>query len=269
VSPKQRGLHPQSSWAILALLLATGACASACGGASESDADPESTDADQANAPEPLREVDCIDQSIAQLMLFEAPAPGRITSARNADDSFETGVDATAGGMKAVESFVYGRFTDKGLEKVEIGDEDAFASLGWDIAFRRYVIRLNSGISGPGSVTGARTLPETAFETLAIPPEPEVVPYRTEAYFTSSCDYVNDGSGIGSPGTALASFWKYQGCVQMTGNVFVLALHDERHVKLEVMSYYTPEQQRKCDMTGMVPSPSGAGNLRIRWAFLD
>jgi hypothetical protein len=262
VLPKQRGLHPQSRWARLALLLAISA--GGCGSGSE----PEPTEQGAAGAPETLREVECIDQSIAQLMLFEAPASGQIINAPG-PDSFETTVDATAGGTEASESFVYARFTDKGLEKVEIGDEDAFVSLDWDIAFRRYVIRLNSGISGPGSVTGARTLPETTFDTIEMPPEPDAVPYRTEAYFTPSCDYVNDGSGIGSPGTALASFWKYQGCVQMTGNVFVLALHDERHVKLEVLSYYAPEQQQKCDMTGMVPSASGAGNLRIRWAFLD
>lgn len=262
MSPKQRGLYSHSSCALLALALAMGA--SGCG----SGSDPEQTDEDQPNPPQPLREVDCIDQSISQLMLFEAPASGKITNSPG-PDSFETTVDATAGGMKPTESFVYARFTDDGLEKVQVGDEDAFASLAWDIAFRRYVIRLNSGISGPGSITGARTLPATTFDTLEVPPEPESVPYRTEAYFTSSCDYVNDGSGIGSPGTALASFWKYQGCVQMTGNVFVLALHDQRHVKLEVLSYYTPAQQQRCDMTGMVPTPSGAGNLRIQWAFLD
>jgi hypothetical protein len=264
VSPKQRGPYPRSSWAFRTLLLAIGA------GGCASGSDPERTEAEHASMPESLREVECVDQSISQLMLFEAPASGRITNSPDPDtDSFQTTVDATAGGLEATESFVYARFTDRGLEKVPIGDEDAFASLDWDIAFRRYVIRLNSGISGPGSITGARTLPETAFDALEIPPEPEAVPYRTEAYFTASCDYVNDGSGLQSPGTALASFWKYQGCVQMTGNVFVLALHDQRHVKLEVLSYYAPEQQQKCDMTGMVPTPSGAGNLRIRWAFLD
>jgi hypothetical protein len=266
VSPKQRGLYSRSRWTFLALLLASSAVGCGDSDPSDSDRDP-ADDAGQASAA-PLREVDCIDQSISQLMLFEAPASGRISNSPG-QDSFETTIDATAGGTKASESFVYARFTDDGLEKVQLGDEDAFASLDWDIAFRRYVIRLNSGISGPGSITGARALPATTFDTLEVPPEPESVPYRTEAYFTESCDYVNDGSGIGSPGTALASFWKYQGCVQMTGNVFVLALHDQRHVKLEVLSYYAPEPQQKCDMTGMVPTPSGAGNLRIQWAFLD
>jgi hypothetical protein len=216
-----------------------------------------------------LRDVACVDQSIAQLMLFEPPSPNPITTETSKDGVFDTLIDATGGGLRVAQSFVYARFTKDGLEKVTVGDEDAFGSLDWHIAFRRYVIRLNSGVSGPGSVTGARTLPDTAFDTLSLAPSPDDVPYRTEEYFTNSCEYVTDGSGIGSPATALASFWKYQQCVQMTGNVFVLALPDQRHVKLQVMSYYEPEPQRTCDMTGKVPSPSGAGSVRIRWAFLD
>jgi hypothetical protein len=63
----------------------------------------------------------------------------------------------------------------------------------------------------------------------------------------------------------------YPMCVQMTHNVYVIALKEpkERHVKLEVLSYYTPDKQKICDETGQVPMPSGAGNMRIRWAFID
>jgi hypothetical protein len=57
----------------------------------------------------------------------------------------------------------------------------------------------------------------------------------------------------------------------MTHNVYVIALKEpkQRHVKLEVLSYYVPENQKICDETGAVPMPTGAGNMRIRWAFLD
>jgi hypothetical protein len=47
-----------------------------------------------------------------------------------------------------------------------------------------------------------------------------------------------------------------------------LALAQKRHVKFEVLSYYTPENQKVCDQTGKVPMPSGAGNMRLRWDFL-
>jgi hypothetical protein len=247
-------------WLVPCLVLA--ACAS--------DTDEQQAGSAEAGDNEnELREVSCIDQSFSQLGLFENPSPAGITEAQGPDGIFESAINATGGGLEATQSFVYARFTDAGLEKVELGDEDAFVSLDWHIAFRRYVIRLNSGISGPGEVTGARTRPNTEFEALMLPPDASEVPYRTEEYFTETCDYVNDGSGIGSPGTALASFWKYQGCVQMTGNVFVLALPGERHVKFQVLSYYSPDKQEVCDATGMVPAPSGAGNVRIRWAFID
>ena len=107
----------------------------------------------------------------------------------------------------------------------------------------------------------------TDFDALDAPPEG--LDYRTEEYFTESCDYIPDGSGIGAPASALASYWSYSGCVEMTGIVYVIALPDERHVKLQVLAYYTPENQAICDEIGTVPTPSGAGFLRIRWAFLD
>ena len=55
----------------------------------------------------------------------------------------------------------------------------------------------------------------------------------------------------------------------MSGYVYVVALTNGRHVKLQVLSYYPPEIQAMCEETGTVPMPSGAGALRVRWAFLD
>jgi len=252
--------QPRRSF-ILPVLLAI-----ACG-ADPAEAPPNQA-ADASSSAAPLHEVACTDQSISQLMLFEEPSPNGVLSEESNGAVFETVVDASAGGTNATQSFVYARFTDQGLQKVPLSDEDAFTSGDWHIAIRRYVLRLNSGVSGPGSVTGARTTPETNFDTLVRAPDGAEVPYRAEQYFTENCDYLSDG-GIGGPSTALASYWKYQECVQMTGNVFVLALPDGRHVKLQVVAYYALPNQRVCDETGKVPMPSGAGNIRLRWAFLD
>jgi hypothetical protein len=217
--------------------------------------------------PPDLREVDCVDQSISSLMLLEETAPAAI--AEDEDDGaggFETRIDATAGGMPPKHSFVYALFTEDGLEQVDVGDEDAFESLDWHIAFRRYVVRLNSGVSGPGDITAARTAPDTEFE--ALEELPDGLDQRTEEYFTASCDYVTDSTGIGAPATALASFWSYSGCLKMTGNVYVLALDGGRHVKFQVLGYYPPDVQAMCNETSTIPMPSGAGDIRIRWAFL-
>jgi len=216
---------------------------------------------------EALREVACTDQSISQLMLFDKVASGRIREEGEGGDDFTTYIDATAGGLQVSESFVYARFTEDGLKKVEISDEDAFESEAWDIAVRRYVIRLNSGVSGPGDVTAGRTAPNTKFADLS--EVPANIEFRTEEYFTEDgCEYIAHTSGIGAPATALSSFWSYMSCVQMTKNVYVVKLANERHVKLEVLSYYTPDVQKVCDETNVAPMPSGAGNVRIRWAFL-
>ena len=212
-------------------------------------------------------EVTCIDQSIVMLDLFETVSPAAITEEGTTDGEFTTLVDASGGGYNPTQSYVYARFTDTGLAKVDVDDEAAFSSSDWDIAFRRYVVRLNSGVAGPSCVTGARTAPGTTFDTLES--VPETLPYHVEEYFTSTCDYVPDGSGIGAPGTVLSSFWTYPGCVSMSGYVYVVALANGRHVKLQVLSYYPPDVQETCETTGTVPMPSGAGAIRVRWAFLD
>ena len=62
----------------------------------------------------------------------------------------------------------------------------------------------------------------------------------------------------------------YPGCVQMTGNVFVIQLASGRHVKLVVDSFYSPEVQQECQDTGAVPmGDTGSGNFVVRWAWLD
>jgi hypothetical protein len=210
----------------------------------------------------------CQDQSISQLDLFDTVSPAAITEEGTTPGEFLTLIDATGGGIMPTQSYVYARFTDTGLQKVEISDEEAFASTDWDIAFRRFIIRLNSGVSGPSCVTAGRTAPGTTFESLT--EEPASLSYRTEVYFTdSTCELVADGSGLGSPATALSSFWTYPGCVAMTNNVYVVRRADGRLVKLQVVSYYPPENQAICQSTNTVPIPSGGGALRVRWAFLD
>jgi hypothetical protein len=232
-----------------------------------SDAGPEDPAKSAHDKPAMLREVPCTDTSFTTLMLFDELSTGKIRE-EGSGDEFVTFVDATGGGMNASQSYVYARFSDKGLEKLPLTDEDAFTSVDWEIAFRRYVIRLNSGVSGPGDVRGGRTAPMTQFADLSgVPANLEL---RTEEYFMGdNCEFVSDGSGIGAPATALASYWTYKSCLQMTKNVYVLALPKGKHVKLEVLAYYSLENQKLCDETGEIGLPSGAGNIRVRWAFLD
>lgn len=214
--------------------------------------------------------VTCSDQVILQMNFQPDVTPGKIDSTA-AGDVWTSKVDATAGGAFATkpDSYTYGKFTDTGLQKVDISDEQSLDSMDWDIAFRRYVARINSGDSGPSCVQAARVPGTATFdEVTAIP---ETLSYHTDDTFTESCMLIPDGTGLAdSPATALSSFWSYPGCVQMTDHVFVVALADGRHVKLIIDSYYSPTVQEQCDTMGSVPMGStGSANYVMRWAFLQ
>jgi hypothetical protein len=210
--------------------------------------------------------VTCVDQSIATLDLFTSVAPGAITEEGTTTGEFTTHIDATGGGQTPSKSFVYAKFDSDGLKKVAIDDESAFTSQDWDIAFRRYIIRVNSGVSGPSCVQAGRTAPGSTFDSVAT--TPANLSFRTEAYFSDTCDFVADGSGLNGPGTAMSSYWTYGACLKMTGNIYVIQLADGRHVKVQVLSYYEPAAQQMCETSNSLPSPSGSANIRLRWAFL-
>jgi len=250
----------------LALPLILTLCCSSVACGDSGSAGSETTD-DTASA-ELRHDVSCIDESFAQLGLFEEPNPAKVFNDPVPEEGFETEVDATAGDVSPTESFVYLKFEDDGLNRVDISDDDAFDSLDWDIAIRRYIIRLNSGVSGPGEVKAARTKPNTSFD--GVDSVPDGLDFRVEKYFSEDCTFVGDG-GIGGPATALASFWAYEHCVKMTHNVYVIevARPKTRHVKLEVMAYYPRDRQQMCEETGTVASPSGAGRMLLRWAYFD
>jgi len=210
----------------------------------------------------------CSDEQIAALQLSDERDGGLITEESTTPGEFVTHVDATAGGFNGTLGYTYARFTPDGLVAVDLSDEEALESLDWDIAFRRYIARLNSGVSGPSCVTGGRTSPGTTFEGLTA--VPGALTFRAEQYFTTDgCEYVPETSGIRSPLTILSSYWNYDGCVTMSGNIYIVKLREGRHVKLQMQSFYSPSVQAACDANNSAPPPNGAGNIRFRWAFID
>jgi hypothetical protein len=213
--------------------------------------------------------VTCADQIILDLNLQSSPVDAPITN--TADGAgWTTHVDATAGGFGATTptSYTYGKFTATGLEKVDISDEDSLTSMDWDIAFRRYIVRLNSLDSGPSCVQAARLPTTTKYEDVTA--LPTSLDYFGDATFTAKCELIPDGTSLGSPATALSSYWDYPGCVRMTHRVFVIALADGRHVKFTVDDFYSPDVQDQCDTTGAVPmSNTGSANFVVRWAYVQ
>lgn len=214
-------------------------------------------------------DVPCEDEVILQMNLKDTVAPGEIDNEPDGS-GFHTTVDATAGGAfnPDPDSYVYGRFTEDGLEKVDIDDETSLESMDWDIAFRRYVVRVNSGNSGPSCVGATRMPGAGDYDGTTAPPDGAT--YHPDEYFTDTCELIADGTGLpGSPATALSSYWTYPGCVQMTGYVFIVQLADGRLVKLTVTHFYDEEAQQECQDTDTAPKGNnGSGTIQMRWAFL-
>jgi hypothetical protein len=212
--------------------------------------------------------VPCSDQVIQYMNLQTDITPGGITNQPDGN-GWTSMIDATAGGAFASDpdSYTYGRFTPGGLEKVDISDQDSLDSMDWDIAFRRYVVRINSGHSGPSCVTATRVAGTATYDDVTA--LPAGLTFRTDEYFTASCELIPDGSGLmDSPATALSAYWTYPGCVQMTDYVFVIELASGQHLKLAVVNYYAPAVQDQCDTMGMIPmTNTGAANFEVRWAF--
>ncbi|GEN06984.1 HmuY protein [Myxococcus fulvus] len=214
--------------------------------------------------------VNCSEQTIDTLKLYNVLNTGEVREEGTTAGEFHTFVDSTGGGLTPNQSYAYLRFTPTGLTKVQLHDHEALASEGWDIAVRRYTMRVNSGTSGPSCVSVA-TLPEgTTFASVTS--VDASLTFEKEKWWDDSsgtCTLVPDDSGLNGPKTALGAFWTYPvRCVQMTGRVFIVRLADGRNVKLEVTGYYSPDVQATCNSTGAAPAPSGSGSIRIKWAFL-
>nr|WP_253903117.1 HmuY family protein [Corallococcus exiguus] len=211
--------------------------------------------------------VACTEQSIDKLRLRTTLATGGVTEEGTTQGEYLTFLDGRAGGTSVPDSYTYARFTPTGLQKVNIDDQAALNSTEWDVAVRRYVVRFNSGVSGPSCVTVAQTPEGATFESVtSVPTDAQ---FQAEDYYTpDTCTFSGDPFGLQSPATQTLTFWDYAQCLQMTNKVFLIQLADGRHAKLQVKGYYEPTVQAECDTTGKVSSSTSAGSIRLRWAYL-
>lgn len=246
---------------------------STSGPSSDSDSDDETTEDATDDSSDTDHEttgvtacgedVPCEDEMILDLGLVGGTvSSGAVGNTADGTD-WVTTIDATAGGIvdAASNPWTYLRFTDDGLEQVELDDLQALESDEWHIAAKRFGVRINSGSSGPGCVSVATLEGDYA----AVDALPGDATLRTEAFYDASCSIVDDGSGAGGANYALTPWWFYPGCVGVTYVPFVLELDDGQHVKLMVESYYE-SGQTECNDTGAMGS--GSANFTWRWSFL-
>lgn len=209
--------------------------------------------------------MDCEDQNILQLSLHDFVSSGSV-STTEADGVFTSVVDAVAGGMNEAPNnpYIYLKFNDSSLDKVEVDDETALGSMDWDLMARRFVVFANGGDIGPSCVGVAPVA--GAFADVTAPPaesdffvedtfgDPTACTLRTDSRYT-----------LGDPLALMMSWWTYANCVKTSGKVFVLRLASGRHVKLVIDAFYA-SGQAACNASGT--AGSGGGMLTLRWAWL-
>jgi hypothetical protein len=206
----------------------------------------------------------CTDQLILDLGLVEGlVSTGEVADAPDGDGWIST-VDATAGGITEAptQPWIYLRFSPEGLQKVALDDLQALDSTEWDIAAKRSGLRLNSGPSGPSTVSAAALVDATYEDVTELP---EGTTFSSESFYDGDCTLIDDGSGQGAPNYALTPWWFYPGCVGTTLVPFVLELPDGAHVKLVVEAYYE-EGQAMCNEGGAMGTTSAM--YTWRWAYL-
>lgn len=175
------------------------------------------------------------------------------------DGVSEATIDAAAGGSANAKrnAFVY-LDLDAG-QKVAVDDFAAFSDTTWELAFKRVVIRSNSGDSGLGSVKVGK-LSKAKFEDIKIfPPGIEL---KTDISLSPTCVVLTDP--IGTPRTVFndlnptnptgsESWYEYGGASGITpaqGDIYILSDSDKgKSYKMQILSW-------------------AAGIYKIRWQAL-
>ena len=210
--------------------------------------------------------ITCEDAMISDLSLHDDKISDGEVSTTGGDENFVSVVDASAGGFNSSSNnpWVYVKFTETGLEKVEIDDETALDSMDWDLSLKRFILRLNGGSSG-GSCVGAVSLLESTYDELD--EIPEGLNFIKDDFYTEDCTLINDSSGLqGSPQVALSPWWSYSGCVQTTMVPHLIQLANGQVVKMVVEAYYETNQD-VCNEQGAMGS--GSAIYTLRWTFME
>ena len=184
-----------------------------------------------------------IDQ-VAMGAVTVSPQPGDPTT-------FTAQVDATAGGSAnyGKNPFIYLDLI--GGKKVAITDVQAVQSGDWDIAFKRWQIKLNGGSSGPGMVGAVIVADKDLAEVTTAPTDP----YVSDDYFDAQCMVKLDP--IDGLQTVLSDWYDYDtGTMHLVPRkeVIVLTRRDHKgHIKVQLTAYYK----------GTV-----SGNFELSWSLL-
>jgi hypothetical protein len=165
-------------------------------------------------------------------------------------------VDATAGGsgQSHLYPFVYLSLADG--KRVDIDDYAARTSKAWDLAFRRTVIRVNGGDSGPGQGAVAIQANTTLDKVTAVPAAGQ---FGTDDFLDAQCNIKRDAiSNIRTAFGGSAGVWYNYGsgthAVTPKPDVYVVRTASGKHYKLVIDTYYN--------------ASNVGGHFTLRWSPL-
>jgi hypothetical protein len=212
------------SYRIACALAAAALSASAC--ADDSDPGIDMPDANPA-CPEPNSAL------TSPWQYVDAVSEGVVSA-----DGALTLIDATAGGgaNAADNPYLYLAFTGDAVEKVDVTDLDSYGDPRWDLALKRFVLRVNGGDSGPGGVEVAAVEAEAFADVTAVPAG---AVFTTDDWVTDDCQ-LNAGM-TGEPLTAMGDWYDYDVATNRLAPrslVYVLRRPDGSAIKLSIASFY-------------------------------
>jgi hypothetical protein len=164
-------------------------------------------------------------------------AGSRVSHEELGDGVMKTHVDASER-----EAWIY--FDLDGSAELTV--DEALETQAWDLAFQRFKIITNSGVSGPGQV-GVHVIPEGAFDALTAAPQVEYLPDRPDG---SDGNTDVDSGFLEGDGWYSYDLLKHE--LSPRPRLYVVQSGGGRYFKMEVLSYY--------DDAGT------AGVLTFRWA---
>ena len=162
------------------------------------------------------------------------------------DKIWEATIDASAGGSKNARQNPFVYFDLKLGKKVDISDIKALQDSTWDLAFKRVVIRSNSGDSGPGMRSVAKVEKSTLEQII---PPPKDSAYVTDKHLDDKCQLLTDP--IQTPLTAFnllnpnnpsgsQSWYSYGGpggINPVQGDIYFVRRADGEAFKLQIVSW--------------------------------
>lgn len=169
--------------------------------------------------------------------LVDEVATAQVIVLSEADDELELFVDATAGGLGNQDRNPWVYVSLSTGQAVALSDLDALESTAWDLALKRFVIRTNSGDSGPGQGGALRVaLPWASVNAdtqgnRALP---------VESWFDEDCNLT-----VGDTGDLVTTFTGWSEYDQAThvltpaDAVYITAGGDGALYKVAVLDYYS------------------------------